>query len=166
MKNKPIMTRKGFYLWEQRIAAFLRENNIDSFSPDEEGYEEFVVESCDCCGTPLAGARYSVRAYDHKAEDIAGPWSVCTDCLFYNEYGHIGDGHMRDIRDDAIRCSRSANLTLRLIRRGWERLSYKHPGPTWNTLVDTWNKGNRILRVITDRDYDTIVHVEKVEVNK
>jgi len=158
------MTRKGFYFWEQRVTAFLRKNNLDTFSREDEDSEgEFSWRACECCGSRLGGTRYNVVGYDHKREEIVGPWSICTDCLFYNEYGHIGDGYMVGIGDDAERYSKAAHLTLRLIRRGWERTEHKHPGPAWNTLVDIWSKNGRALRIVLDRDYDTVVHVEKVK---
>jgi len=153
-------SRKQFFFWERKVQRFFREHNIDGFSDvDSEPEGFFTWDSCRCCGSPLGGTKHEVEAYDHKADEIIGPWSVCEDCYLYAEFGHIGDIHMLDLGRDAQRLSGYSDLAFRLTMKGWTFKERQSSG--YETTCNEWTKADHRLLVFTDDTEGTVIHVER-----
>lgn len=55
----------------------------------------FSWHVCDCCGSALGGDRYPAHGRD-KGNQIVH-FTVCTDCLYYLNYGQLDDATMMEI---------------------------------------------------------------------
>lgn len=104
------MTKKEYRAYERSVANFFERNNLmNHLSPDWEKDEDglaimnvdgelcykdepyFSWRSCECCGSNLGGDRYDVVTNDRDTLEIQGPFSVCSDCCYYVEYGTLDD---------------------------------------------------------------------------
>lgn len=118
-----VRTKKDYEEYEKAVTAFFEREEIDNFSsgtredalrcmanPEEEMPEiepYFSWRPCECCGTNFGGNREDVIAWpkdiDFKApghEERLLEFSVCEDCVYYNEYGKLDDMTMMEIEDD------------------------------------------------------------------
>lgn len=58
----------------------------------------FSWRACECCGRNLGGNRYHANGYNPTTKEIYC-FDVCTDCLYYAEYGQLDDMTMLEIED-------------------------------------------------------------------
>jgi hypothetical protein len=66
--------------------------HIDSFT---EPY--YSNSSCDCCGAE-AGDREDATGYNPTTKQVQR-YSICTDCVYYAEYGRLDDKTMEGLDD-------------------------------------------------------------------
>lgn len=67
---------------------------------EELGIDPFFSwRSCECCGSHLGGNREHASGYNPKTKE-GQCYDVCEDCLYYAEYGQLGDMTMLDIEAD------------------------------------------------------------------
>ena len=108
------MTIKDYNEYVKRVEAMMEKYDIHHFSPtpskvcdyetehpgdcDCEEYIEpyFSWDSCDCCGSTLGGDRYDVDTYSKRDNEVL-EFSICSDCLFFAEYGQLDDMTMMDL---------------------------------------------------------------------
>ncbi len=66
---------------------------------DEEICDEphFSWRPCECCGSSLGGDRHSLHGFDPDLDNVH--LDVCTDCLYYSEYGRLDDTAMQEIEN-------------------------------------------------------------------
>lgn len=57
----------------------------------------FSWRPCECCGRPEGGDRYDCNGYIPVMGEIGGPYSVCTDCVYFAEYGQLDDMTMLEV---------------------------------------------------------------------
>jgi hypothetical protein len=56
----------------------------------------FSWRPCDCCGRPLGGDREHATGWNATTEEIQ-EYTVCTDCIYYAEYGRLDDTTMMEV---------------------------------------------------------------------
>jgi hypothetical protein len=92
-----IESQKDYDEYKERVESFFKNEGISILSCE---YDEpsFSHNSCECCGRPLGGDRYTMKGLTHAkpyGQEIFD-YYVCTDCLYYNEYGQLDDMAMLD----------------------------------------------------------------------
>lgn len=86
------MTKKEYAEYEESVRAFFEKEGLNCLSAiDNEPEPYFSWQPCDCCGSPLGGDREECHGYNPTTKEIQGPYQVCTDCIYYNEYGQLDD---------------------------------------------------------------------------
>ena len=58
----------------------------------------FSSQACDICGSHLGGDRYAAHALDDDNEIVH--FEICTDCIYYMEYGQLDDMTMLEIEEN------------------------------------------------------------------
>jgi hypothetical protein len=81
--------------YRARVADFRDRENIKFFAPFEQQLEPyFSWHNCECCKRPLGGNREDYIA------DTGLVYSICDDCVYYNEYGRLDDMTMLEIEKE------------------------------------------------------------------
>lgn len=63
------------------------------------GHEPFFSSRpCDCCARPLAGNREYAAGYNSEVKAVY-VYRVCTDCIYFAEYGQLDDTTMLGIEE-------------------------------------------------------------------
>jgi len=98
---KHIDTLEDYKEFQKRVMEFKDLENVEVFSQvcDEEGDTQdpsFSWSPCDCCKRGLGGSRYKIVAGPVHGEVFE--YRICTDCLYYLEYGHLDDVTMDGIK--------------------------------------------------------------------
>ena len=102
------MTSAKYDAYVLSVDAFMALNEIEhsgpEFSEEDEGenagrWEPFFSWSaCGCCGSQLGGNR---EHYVFVCKDGARfTEDICTDCVYYLEYGKLDDQTMMEVEDD------------------------------------------------------------------
>ncbi len=88
------MTKQEYADYEATVAEFFSHglNNLSS-----RGESFFSWRPCQCCGTHLGGDRYECDGYNGQTEEVEEYDCVCSDCVYYAEYGQLDDQTMLDI---------------------------------------------------------------------
>lgn len=60
----------------------------------------FSWRPCDCCGAHLGGDRYRASGYNRKENRVQVYEEVCTDCIYYAEYGQLDDITMMELEEE------------------------------------------------------------------
>jgi hypothetical protein len=95
------MTKEGYKKYEENVAVFSKEENLENLSIiNSELDPYFSWRGCECCKSSLGGDRYDCHGYNREEETIQGPYSICIDCIYYNEYGQLDDQTMLDMDND------------------------------------------------------------------
>ena len=76
------------------------ENHSHDCNGDYTAEPYFSWRRCDCCGSTLGGNREDCIGYNPTTGKVQGDYSVCVDCIYYNEYGTLDDMTMMDMVDD------------------------------------------------------------------
>ena len=93
---KDIKTKADYKEYQQRVEAFFEREGIANLTSDGESY--FSWHDCECCHRDLGGNRYDCTGYNFTDRNIY-EYSVCTDCLYYAEYGQLDDQTMLGIEE-------------------------------------------------------------------
>lgn len=95
------MNKKQYKEFQKNFKDFFIKEEIDCMSSKEQEQEPYFSSwPCDCCGSPLRGNRQDYIAYNPKRKEIQGSYSICIDCIYYNEYGHLDDLTMLEMKDN------------------------------------------------------------------
>ena len=95
---KNIESQKDYDEYKARVESFFERegiNNLTIASNFENCEPYFSWENCECCNRHLGGDRYDCSGYNPETDEIY-EYSVCVDCLYYNEYGQLDDMTMLD----------------------------------------------------------------------
>jgi hypothetical protein len=90
------MNSKEYSEYKQKVARFFAQEEIDDITYDHR-HDSFSWWPCDCCKRQLGGTRYHVLGYSRTNKRLYEfspypiDYSVCTDCLYYSEYGELPD---------------------------------------------------------------------------
>ena len=94
------MNKKEYNNYITRVELFFNNEGINNLSQitDDDGDCEpyFSSTNCDCCNRSLGGDRYDCNGYNPETKEVQ-KYSVCTDCVYYAEYGQLDDMTMMDI---------------------------------------------------------------------
>lgn len=110
------MNKKEYAEYEAAVANFFKKEEINNLSGgpiektieicpgceeewSEVGHTSFSTNSCECCGSNLAGERYHVTGYHPESKEIYC-YDICVDCYYYAEYGQLDDITMMEIEKD------------------------------------------------------------------
>ena len=93
------MTRDEYTAYEERFRQFMETEGIENLSPESENEPYFSWHFCDCCGSRLGGYREDYIGYCREDDEVMGPYSICTDCVYYAAYGRLDDMTMREIEE-------------------------------------------------------------------
>jgi len=90
---KNIESQLDYDEFKVRVARFFERENLKIFSSDyNEPY--FSHNNCECCNRSLGGDRFDMIGLTNDNEQFK--YEVCSDCLYYNEYGQLDDMTMLD----------------------------------------------------------------------
>ncbi len=90
------MNKAEYQEYEARVKAFFDSEGITNLSSiDGESY--YSKHLCDCCHD-IAGDREDCNGYNPTTGQIQ-EYSVCTDCVYYAEYGCLDDKTMLEIEE-------------------------------------------------------------------
>lgn len=93
------MTKQEYADYEAAVKVFFEKEGINCLSSDADSDEAyFSWRHCDCCCRPLGGMRHDAKGYNPTTKEIY-EYSVCTDCVYYAEYGQLDDMTMMDLAD-------------------------------------------------------------------
>lgn len=99
------MNNQEYKEYEANVADFFKREGITNLSTvyDEETGENdepsFSWGPCQCCGSTLGGDRYKCNGYNPTTKEVQN-YTVCTDCVYYAEYGQLDDMTMMDMEED------------------------------------------------------------------
>lgn len=99
---KHIETQRDYEEYKKRVGSFLKRENIEVHSliyDESNGDCEPFFSSipCECCSRHLGGSRFTIKAGPIRGEMLT--YDVCTDCVYYLEYGTLDDMTMMDLED-------------------------------------------------------------------
>jgi len=90
------MTKTEYKEYQKQVEDFFEGECINNLSYDPDGGANFSTNTCECCGSQMAGDRYIAIAYSQMTQEVQ-EYEVCADCLHYAEYGHLDDMTMMDM---------------------------------------------------------------------
>lgn len=91
------MTRKEYEDYKARVGEFFS-HGLANLSSKGEPY--FSWSSCNCCGNTLGGDRYDCDGYNRATKEVEEYDNICTDCVYFVEYGQLDDTTMMEIEDE------------------------------------------------------------------
>lgn len=105
-----IETKQDYQEYSKAVARFFERESITNLSResgdedpncvicsdavDSEGY--FSHTACDCCRRSLGGTRYHATGWSPQ-DQAAYCYEVCSDCIYFAEYGRLDDMTMLQI---------------------------------------------------------------------
>lgn len=93
------MTHSEYRTYEANVKAFFAREGIENLSLESEDEGTFSWRNCECCNRQLGGTRYDAKGY-HRATKQVFEYVVCSDCVYYAEYGQLDDTTMMDMLCD------------------------------------------------------------------
>lgn len=90
------MTPQEYKQYKRAVARFFETEHIHFESINTEKEAWFSWRACECCGSPLGGDRYQLRAVNKDDNEIV-EYAVCVDCMYYITYGQLDDTTMLEI---------------------------------------------------------------------
>ena len=92
------MTKAEYAEYQQAVADFFDHEGIANLSStSSESY--FSWRPCRCCGTRLGGDREDANGFNPTTQEIQTYEFICTDCIYYAEYGQLDDRTMLEIEN-------------------------------------------------------------------
>ena len=89
------MKKEQYDAFTRAVEQFFEREQINCLSASgEESY--FSHRPCECCSRPLAGDRYEASGYNPHTNEVQ-TYEVCSDCLYFAEYGQLDDSTMLDM---------------------------------------------------------------------
>lgn len=86
------MTKAEYSAYTAAVKEFCDDQEIAHLASVSDE-TTFSWQPCDCCRRPLGGDRHSVVGW-HPGDKERLPFSICTDCLYFAEYGRLDDETM------------------------------------------------------------------------
>ena len=93
------MEKQEYKEYCKTVHKFFKDNNCHHLSIIEDKEAYFSWASCDCCNTKLGGDRYDCNSFDYSTREITGPFSICTDCFYFAEFGELDDTTMMEMQE-------------------------------------------------------------------
>ena len=97
------MTKHEYKDYQDSVNRFFTIQGIGHLSQiyDSDGDCEPFFSSipCECCNRHLGGDRYDCNSYNSATKEILD-FTVCTDCVYYAEYGQLDDSIMSDLEEE------------------------------------------------------------------
>jgi hypothetical protein len=90
------MTRAEYAEYQQAVADFFEHEGIANLS-STSSEPFFFWRPCQCCGTALGGNREEANGYNPTTQEVQDYDCICTDCIYYAEYGQLDDATMQEI---------------------------------------------------------------------
>lgn len=95
------MTPAEYDDYRERVGEWFDRHHLAHVTPisDGEGNIEpyFSWRRCIVCGA-IAGDRYNIAGVDMSTGDVREFSCVCTDCVYFAEYGRLDDRQMEKLR--------------------------------------------------------------------
>ena len=92
------MTKADYAEYEQAVAEFFEREGIANLSStSSESF--FSWGSCQCCGSGLGGDREEANGFNPNTQEVQTYGCICTDCIYYAEYGQLDDTTMLQIEN-------------------------------------------------------------------
>lgn len=92
------MTRADYAEYQRAVADFFEREGIANLSStSSESY--FSWRPCQCCGTGLGGDREDANGYNPITKQVQSYEFICTDCIYFAEYGQLDDTTMLEIEN-------------------------------------------------------------------
>lgn len=96
------MTKEDYAQYQANVAAFFKREGVGNLSQiliEDEANEPYPSKQpCGCCGTREYGDREDCSGYDPTKKQIK-EYAVCSDCVYYCEYGRLDDMTMLEIEN-------------------------------------------------------------------
>lgn len=89
-----IRTQDDYRKFEKNFQLFVNDFKLSHLSTGSEN--TFSWDRCDCCQDDNGGDRFELFAHQDGNSEIV-TFSVCVDCLYYVNYGHLDDETMARI---------------------------------------------------------------------
>ncbi len=86
---------KGFAAWSSGFYLDCQDCYNNEHNILNEGH--FSSQACEICGSRLGGDRFAAHALDDNNEIIH--FEICTDCVYYMEYGQLDDMTMLGVEE-------------------------------------------------------------------
>jgi hypothetical protein len=95
------MNKQEYAEYEASVAEFFESEGLANLSiiSEENSEPYFSWIPCDCCGRPEGGDRYDANGYNPTTKEVQDGYAICTDCMYYAEYGRLDDMTMYGIED-------------------------------------------------------------------
>lgn len=90
------MTKQEYADYQAAVADFMEREGLANLS-SKTGETFFSWRPCQCCGTTLGGDREECNGYNPTTQEVQEYDCVCTDCIYYSEYGQLDDMTMLEI---------------------------------------------------------------------
>lgn len=90
--SRNILTLADYREFQFAFARFFVSNGIELFTTKDNSEPFFSWSRCDCCDGSLGGNREEIVAVTLAGN--LGEFTVCEDCVYYNEYGRLDDSTM------------------------------------------------------------------------
>lgn len=88
--------------YKEHVALFMERKDLAFFFSDPKYGDciepHFSKYPCDCCGSTLGGNRTKYVGVTSTYERY--DFTICDNCVYYNEYGRLDDTTMLEIKDD------------------------------------------------------------------
>ena len=88
-----ITTSDDYEKYEAAVAEFFEREGVTNLTGESNTEPSFSWRPCDCCGRHLGGNRHRASGWNPKLKQ-AYRYRICDDCLYYGEYGVLGDGRV------------------------------------------------------------------------
>jgi len=92
------MTKQEYAEYQAAVDAFFKREGIGNLSADEDSQEpHFSSRPCQCCRRYFGGDRFYCSGYNRSSNQAQYGYEICTDCVYYAEYGRLDDMTMLEI---------------------------------------------------------------------
>jgi hypothetical protein len=102
------MSKQDYADYEAAVAAFIAREGLSFLSTTTEGVNDagqsdgnqdpwFSWHPCECCGSHLGGDREYLYARNASGKVVR--FTICTDCVYYIEYGRLDDTTMARVNE-------------------------------------------------------------------
>lgn len=91
------MNAQEYADYEKEVEEFLKKEGIENLTITGEE-PSFSWCHCDCCRSSLGGDRYNATTWNPTTNEVQ-EYSICSDCVYYAEYGELDDQIMMEIED-------------------------------------------------------------------
>lgn len=89
-------TKQEYENYQATVARFFEATGLHNLTAIENAEPCFSTTPCECCRRQLGGDRIAANGYNSSSKEVLD-FNVCTDCLYYAEYGQLDDQTMLDI---------------------------------------------------------------------
>lgn len=96
------MTKQEYQEYQAAVELFFSRAGIANLSADADSQEpHFSSRLCNCCRRYFGGNRFYCSGYNRSSKKVQDGYEICTDCVYYAEYGQLDDMTMLEIEKSA-----------------------------------------------------------------